>query len=601
MRQREQAILRILETADYVTSAQLAKRLGVSHKTIQKDLLYLSDFVADKGATIHGKPGRGYCMTIHAQSDYRKALATQSMQTIETAEERQLYLLDQLLLHPYVKLGAIEEVLYVSRKTLSNDLVVLRETLEPYQLLIETRPHYGLYLAGSEKQIRSLMAVTEGLTLYTLSKVEREDLLTFLKDFGLLNDFDQEKILSVVRIALTRVSRGHILPDKGVSQSDLLAMSERYGWQLTAGETAALLSHIQSFQVDKSLCRRHGYRESIKEGLEIVQETFGIDFSSDQEFLQQLTDHVQRLGERLQTGIVLKNPLLLEIKSKLKNEFVMGTLLTRLLEREWRLAIPEDEIGFMSLIFATSASKIEGLKKHLLVICLEGDSGRDFLKTSYERLFGRYVHQVSVSSPQAIKNKDLSQYDCIVSTIHLPELEAHNPYYVPYFLEEGDRQVIKSKLNVAETTFVDSLLSQVIFLSGISGGSKEEVVTEICRDIASRIDLDLTRKVLERLAMGATQIGHQVVFLHPHGRVKQHFISVTVLDEPVYWEHSAVRIICLVSLPSINTVSKLLYQILSTLMIDRIYVEQLLQNPSEENLLSILQKIKERELLTDVY
>lgn len=602
MRQREQLILTALESSAYITSHQLAKKLGVSHKTIQKDMLYLTAFVADKGASIQAKTGQGYQLTIHDASRYREAVREVVAPAIETVEERRTYLLDQLLTLPYVKLSQMETVLYVSKKTLSNDLVALRKRLAPYRLGIEKRPHYGIYLTGSERHVRSFMAVTEGLSLYTFSVAERADLGAFLKGVGLSNDFDQQKIVTLIQIALTRLSRGYRFPNDGSDDSsELMALSDRYGWQLTSSEVSVLWAHIESFLLDRSHSRRDSYQGAIKEGLGIVQETFGIDLSHDESFLTHLTDHVQKLGERLQTGIVLKNPLLSDIKSNLNSEFVMATLLARILERDWGILVPEDEIGFLSLIFATSASKIDDLKKHLLVICLEGDSGRDFLKTSYERLFGRYVHQVSVSSPQAISGQDLSQYDCIVSTVRLPELEAYHPHYVPYFLEEGDKQVIKSKLSVAETTFVDNLLDEVIFLSGISGQTKEGVVTEICQAVTQRIGLDLTSKVLDRLAMGVTQLGHQVVFLHPQGRVNQHFISVTVLDEPVYWEHSAVRIICLVSLPSINTVSKLLYQMLSTLMIERVYVNQLLQEPSEQTLLGILQKIKERELMTDVY
>lgn len=164
-----------------------------------------------------------------------------------------------------------------------------------------------------------------------------------------------------------------------------------------------------------------------------------------------------------------------------------------------------------------------------------------------------------------------------------------------------EKEVIKQQLTTTENLFVDRILENVIFLDDLVFESKEQLVRAICQKIEEFRDVDLTKKVLKRLSMGVTQLGDKVVLLHPQGKIKEHFISVTVLNQPIYWETSEVRVIVLVSLPTIDRVSKLIYQILSTFVIEHIHVDWLLQEPSAQHLQVILQKIKEKELRGDVY
>lgn len=48
--------------------------------------------------------------------------------------------------------------------------------------------------------------------------------------------------------------------------------------------------------------------------------------------------------------------------------------------------------------------------------------------------------------------------------------------------------------NVAETSFVDNLLHQVMFLLGSFGSTKEMIAIQLCHTIVWLIDLDLTSR-----------------------------------------------------------------------------------------------------------
>ncbi|MDP1183808.1 helix-turn-helix domain-containing protein, partial [Klebsiella pneumoniae] len=46
---------------------------------------------------------------------------------------------------------------FVSRATLQNDMVEVRERFQRYQLTLETRPRHGMKLFGSEVSIRACL------------------------------------------------------------------------------------------------------------------------------------------------------------------------------------------------------------------------------------------------------------------------------------------------------------------------------------------------------------------------------------------------------------------------------------------------------------
>lgn len=601
MYQREWLILKELEKGGYVTSAQLAQKIGVSVKTVQKSIAHLNESMTKQMiGSIVSKTGQGYRLQIRQQDHYQKLVAElDGRQGISGAEQRQIYLLNELLKQPYVKSEQVEVALYISKKTLSNTVRALRELLERYQIDIKTRPHYGMYLDGQEKDIRLMMVLVEGVELYDLSKEEKIAIEQLLLIQGVQTDFYRANVLSILRATLTRVQRGYGLPEVAVSSKTGLAdLSEKYGWGLQTADIVSIEETINSFRVKVSSLASN---QQLKLCLSMVEEAFGLDFSRDKDFINSLWSHVQKLHERVKNRVILKNPLLAEIKQNLKNEFVMASLLSGALAREWSAPILEDEIGFLSLIFATCTSQIKDLKKHMLVVCFDSESGKDFLQSTYQRLFGRYIHQVTVCNPEEIAQQDLSAYDCIVSTVELPVLTPYNPHYVSYFLEERDKEAIKQQLTTTENLFVNQLLEEVIFLDQLPFESKEQLVEDICRHIEQVRGIDVTEKVLKRLSMGVTQLGHKIVLLHPQGKVDEHFVSVTVLVRPVYWESSEVRVVVLASLPTIDSVSRLIYQILSTFMIEDIYMEGLLQAPTADNLQVILQKIKEKELKGYVY
>jgi hypothetical protein len=75
-----------------------------------------------------------------------------------TAQDRITFLLVRFLTSAFsIKLEDLADEWFVSRATLQNDMVEVRERFQRYQLTLETRPRHGMKLFGSEVSIRACL------------------------------------------------------------------------------------------------------------------------------------------------------------------------------------------------------------------------------------------------------------------------------------------------------------------------------------------------------------------------------------------------------------------------------------------------------------
>ncbi|MCQ8210954.1 helix-turn-helix domain-containing protein [Cetobacterium somerae] len=71
-----------------------------------------------------------------------------------TPEERQMYVILKFLKMDTINLSQISEEIGVTRRTLTNDLVEIKEILEKFNLEIKNQTRYGIILEGEEKEKR---------------------------------------------------------------------------------------------------------------------------------------------------------------------------------------------------------------------------------------------------------------------------------------------------------------------------------------------------------------------------------------------------------------------------------------------------------------
>ncbi len=139
---------------------ELAQRLSVSTRTVRADITALNALLAQYGAQFTLNRGSGYQLKIDDRSRFQalEETAPKTQHVPRTAQERIHFLLVRFLTSAFsIKLEDLADEWFISRATLQNDMVEVRERFQRYQLTLETRPRHGMKLFGSEVSIRACL------------------------------------------------------------------------------------------------------------------------------------------------------------------------------------------------------------------------------------------------------------------------------------------------------------------------------------------------------------------------------------------------------------------------------------------------------------
>ena len=112
------------------------------------------------GWIITAKQGYGYQLKISDRKAYQEFLKAEifmeaAQTNLEGIEDRYNYILNKLLFEQEeVYFDDLVSELFVSRSTLSSDFKKIRQDLAKYDLQIESKAKRGVYVKGSERNIR---------------------------------------------------------------------------------------------------------------------------------------------------------------------------------------------------------------------------------------------------------------------------------------------------------------------------------------------------------------------------------------------------------------------------------------------------------------
>ena len=155
---RQKDILILLsKSKEPVTSSWIAKELGVSDRTIRNEIKLMQQNPESVGFQIKSTRGLGYTIKIIDAELFSNILNEISTEENNLAgdfadkDTRVLYILRRLLLETgFIKLESFTEEMFVSLSTLQNDLKMVKEFLDKYNLKLINRPHYGSRVVGDE-------------------------------------------------------------------------------------------------------------------------------------------------------------------------------------------------------------------------------------------------------------------------------------------------------------------------------------------------------------------------------------------------------------------------------------------------------------------
>ncbi|MGE5607297.1 MAG: BglG family transcription antiterminator [Bacteroidota bacterium] len=151
---------RICSESDYITVTEVARGLGISSRTVLRELPAVEDWLAKKGCQLEKKAGVGIKVN-GSREDRRQImelLGEEKEERIYTPKERQTIICSELLQNQDpVKIYTFTRILNITEGTVCNDLDKVEEWLNRHSLTLVRKQGLGVYIAGEEADIRKAM------------------------------------------------------------------------------------------------------------------------------------------------------------------------------------------------------------------------------------------------------------------------------------------------------------------------------------------------------------------------------------------------------------------------------------------------------------
>lgn len=492
---KETQILKMLyeHQPDYLTSQEMAAGLGVSDRTARKYLHLLEDTLKENAlGTIEAKQGYGYRLAVENQDRFqvfylqeiKSQRCSKDIGAIHETQDRQYYILNQLFFEQKaVYVDNLAEELYVSRSTVSNDLVEVKKLLKPYEIELSSKSNRGIFVVGNEKNIRHFM-----MNYFFLQRLQ-DNIYTFSTYTNLLNGISIEEIVIIVLdecrearlklsdfiifnivlhigLAIKRLQAGFEieytqmiqLPEDSVEYQTALRIVQRITESMSVAfpheEANYIALHLRNKITAKRVFQKTKYTEAeikaqLLAALAAFDEETGYQLKQDTILIDGLMMHFTPFLLRLQNNMSIENPLLEEIRQH------YGELLTLTIKHLSQMPIfqsyeiTESEWAYLTIHLTAAVERYHNDQKaRVLVICATGLGSSQMIKNRLEREFGSKILIDKVISYYEIADQDLDQIDLIISSINLPNVIHHTPIvYVSVFVGEEDIKKINHELS----------------------------------------------------------------------------------------------------------------------------------------------------------
>ena len=503
---RQKSIIRILTRMDGrpITVAVISEKLGVSTRTILREVPAIEKWMSDNDFNFERKPGVGMLVG-EAPETLRfieELLDADNLVPMYSRQERRKHILGELLFSDEpVKSLVFTSKYKISDGTLSEDLDVLDTWLRDYSVQIIRRPGLGVFVEGTELAIRQAISnavlefcdveripglITQGTSDdEKMQSLSREPLLVFLTpqllrfSIRILKETearlnicytDSGQIALIVRIALSiyRIRSGHSLTELNMDLDGLRGLSElptakliafeiekQFDLEVNAKEKIYLAMHLSATRI---LSRGSSFsdplqalniRQVVMAMTSVAEQLTGIPFKSDSTLINDLVSHISMTEKQLELNLVSRVTYTEDLKRTYPEIYAAAETACEVL-REWvqPRVIHDAEIGLIAMHFAASAERYQNSKQKVsvAVVCPTGIGSSRMLAATltgaFHNLEVRKVISAFSIDTQALRENGI---DLIISTT---DLHIDFPYIVvEKVLKAQDKLLVSQEID----------------------------------------------------------------------------------------------------------------------------------------------------------
>lgn len=372
------------------------------------------------------------------------------MEIVFTEEERQ----SMIFLMAFSQIEELsifhfQEFLQVSKNTILKDIKNLRIYLEKKEVYFEYSRRKGFYLSGDENILRSLAIdfigklivnsngrrlLYEGLLTHSTDFYNevREGFLKTIKDLELMivpSRFDELAYFLSYLLCRTKFHQGYVDEGEKIFLQSLIAYKlsrnflEEFSFIKNSDEEAYYFS-ILFMTVLQGEVRDRGLEFLLECSSDIIhnfEQIAAIEFKEYRKLLMNIFHHLVPAYFRIKYNFILSNIIIHEIKEQYHEIFEFTKISLRPLESLLESSIPEEEIGYFTILFGGELNKQRNPKQErafkALILCPSGISTSLIMKTELEELFPQ-LEFYEASSIDKLNDKEFdNDYDLIFSSV----------------------------------------------------------------------------------------------------------------------------------------------------------------------------------------
>ncbi|WP_336194464.1 BglG family transcription antiterminator [Klebsiella aerogenes] len=566
---------------------ELAQRLSVSTRTVRADITALNALLAQYGAQFTLNRGSGYQLKIDDRSRFQalEETAPKTQHVPRTAQERIHFLLVRFLTSAFsIKLEDLADEWFVSRATLQNDMVEVRERFQRYQLTLETRPRHGMKLFGSEVSIRACLTdllweltlqggmnpliSAEALEADVPAQLEPVLQETLTRHHIRLTDVGERFICLYGAVVVRRVSEGYPLADfsaEDVAQNvrdaacDLAGELQRLaGKPFSPAEEEWLCVHIAARQVqdvDPETISADDDEALVNYILRYINSQYNYNLLDDAQLHADLLTHIKTMITRVRYQIMIPNPLL----DNIKQHYPMAWDMTLAAVSSWGKYTPytisENEIGFLVLHIGVGLERHYNIgyqrQPHVLLVCDTSNAMVRMIEAILQRKYPQLAIAATISQREYEQREAIDE-DFVISTVRSGEKDKPvvtiAPFPTDYQLDQIGKLVLVDRtrpwmlnkyFDAAHFRVIDKPIDQ------------QTLFAELCQQLQQEgfVDAEFHDSVVEREAIVSTMLGDGIALPHALGLLAKKTVVYTVIaPQGIAWGDETAHIIFLLAI-----------------------------------------------------
>ena len=497
LNERSLAILQYLRgTEDYTSIKNLSEKFNVTDRTIRYDLDKIEKFLVKNG---FGYLEREYGRGIRLEKDKKLNRFIDKFVNTETpyiynysSEERQRIIILKLLQSNIpLQISDFENILFVSRNTILNELDIIEEYLQKKELELIRKPRVGLYIVGNEMNKRkAIMDIasnaisTEEMLNYMNNRIAANKMnnfqfetlfseisLEFLN--GLINyaennlnrrfsDEAYTNLITHIAIMIKRIQLGKkiYIPETNydyikdtkeyeTSKEMVKEIERKFNIAIPNEEIEYIALHLLGA---KSLYSDYMETDDLYHIVDTMvmemESIYNVEFMNREKVIKDLVIHLRPSIYRIKFNLKLYNPLYDNIVKNFEELFQDTKFVLRHLEDYIGRQIDEHEISYVALHFGAAlknSSNKKSQKPKVIVVCSTGIGTSRMVATQIDTKYNLEI--VDTLSLRQFENYN-GDYDHIISTIDIPKLKPSEYIKVSSLMGEKDFKKIEEFFNL---------------------------------------------------------------------------------------------------------------------------------------------------------